>query len=149
MKPNSVSFEEVLSDQAIAALHNEMSLVYWRLNDMNAYEKAGSKFNEGDWGLCIAVFSLGFMSSFIQSRLDPEEMPLHKAIYQIAEAKFFKAGWGENASDVYHLCWSRISENKTYQMFYEMGQVSSANKNGIVKDVVLMFMTLYDLLKKS
>lgn len=149
MKPNSVSFEEVLSDQAIAALHNEMSLVYWRLNDMNAYEKAGSKFNEGDWGLCIAVFSLGFMSSFIQSRLDPDEMPLHKSIYQIAEAKFFKAGWGEKASDVYRLCWSRLSENKTYQMFYEMGQVSSSNKNGIVKDVVLMFMTLYDLLKKS
>lgn len=149
MKPNSVNFEDILSDQAITAIHNEMSLVYWRLNDMNAYEKAGSKFNEGDWGLCIAIFSLGFMSSFIQSRLDPEEMPLHKSIYQIAEAKFFKAGWGDEASDVYHLCWSRISENKTYQLFYEMGRVSSGNKNGVVKDAVLMFVTLYDLLKKS
>ena len=149
MKPNSVSFEEVLSDQAFAAIHNEMSLTYWRLNDMNAYKKAGPSFDEGDWGLCIAIFSLGFMSSFIHSRLDQSEMPLHISIYQLAEAKFFKAGWGDNASNVYHLCRSRIAENETYQMFYEMGQISSSNKNGIVKDVVLMFMTFYNLLDKN
>lgn len=149
MNPNNMSLEEVISDQAITAIKNEMSLVYWRLNDMNAYEKAGSKFDEGDWGLCIAIFSLGYINGFIQRRLDPNEIPLQKSIYQLAEAKFFKAGWGDEASNVYHLCWSRITDNETYQMFYRMGQVSSGNENGIVKDVALMFMTTYDLLDKN
>jgi len=149
MKPNSLSLEEVLSDQAITALRNEMFLVYWRLNDMNVYEKAGSKFDEGDWGLCVAIFSLGYMNGFIQRRLDPNEAPLQKSIYQLAEGKYFRGGWGDEASSVHHLCWSRISEQEECQMFYRMGQVSSGNENGIVKDVALMFMTTYDLLDKG
>jgi hypothetical protein len=92
---------------------------------------------------------LGYINGFIQRRLDPNEIPLQKSIYQLAEAKFFKAGWGDEASNVYHLCWSRITDNETYQMFYRMGQVSSGNENGIVKDVALMFMTTYDLLDKN
>ena len=143
MKPNTASLEEVISDGALTALRNEMSLVYWRLNNMNAYEKAGAKFDEGDWGLCMAVFSLGYMNGYIHRRLDPDEMPLHKSIYQLAEAKYFRAGWGDKAEEVFHTCWSRITEHEQFQSFYKMGQVASGNENGIVKDVALMFMTAY------
>lgn len=149
MNPNTQSIEEVLSDEAITALRNEMSLVYWRLNNMNAYEKAGSKFDEGDWGLCLTIFSLGYLNGYIQKRLDPAEMPLLKSIYQLSEAKFFKNGWGDEASSVHHLCWTRISEQDDYKMFYQMGQVASGNEGGIVKDVAFMFMTKYDLLDKN
>lgn len=149
MKPNTNSLEEVISDEAVTALRNEMSLVYWRLNNMNAYEKAGSKFDEGDWGLCLTVFSLGYLNGYIQKRLDPNEMPLLKSIFQLAEAKFFKNGWGEEASSVHHLCWTRISEQDDCQMFYQMGQVASGDENGIVKNVAFMFMTKYDLLDKD
>jgi hypothetical protein len=149
MNPNSLSLEEVLSEEAITALRNEMTLVYWRLNDMNVYEKAGARFDEGDWGLCMAVFSLGYINGFIQRRLDPSETPLQKSIYELAEAKYFRACWGDEASNVHHLCWTRISEQDEFQMFYRMGQVASGNEGGIVKDVAFMFMTKYGLLDED
>ena len=143
MKPNTKSLEEIISDESIVALQNEMSLVYWRLNNMKAYEKAGSKFDEGDWGLALSVFTLGYLNGYIQKRLDPDEMILHKSIYQLAESKYFRGGWGDKSEEVFHLCWTRITENEQYQLFYKMGQVASGNENGIVKDVVLMFSTIY------
>lgn len=147
MNPNKASLEEVISEEAITAIRNEMSLVYWRLNNMNAYEKAGDRFDEGDWGLCLTIFSLGYLNGYIQKRLDPNEMPLLKSIYQLTEAKFFRNGWGDEASSIHHLCWTKISEQDDCQMFFQMGQVASANESGIVKDVVLMFMTKHNMIE--
>lgn len=146
MKPNVISLEDIISDEAINVLRNEMSLVYWRLNNMRAYEKAGAKFDEGDWGICLTIFSLGYMNGFIHRRLDERELPLLKPIYELTQSKYFRSGWGDDATNVLNLCWRKISESEENQMFYKMGQVASGIVGGIVKDVVLMFMTKYDLL---
>lgn len=145
MKPNVLSLSEVLSYSALGSLHNEMALVYWRLNHLNAYEKAGDKFDEGDWGLYISLFSLGYLNGYIKNRLDEGELNQFEDIFEVAQNKHFRNFGGEDYQSLISRCWSEIQKGGECELFYNTGILSSQRTNGIAKDVVTMFVMKYNL----
>ena len=148
MKSNTLSLSEVLSSSALGGLQNEMALVYWRLNHFNAYEKAGNKFDEGDWGLYICLFSLGYLNGYIKNRLDEVELDQFEDIFKAAQNKYFRGFGGDDYQSLISRCWGDIQKGGEAELFYNTGILSSQRANGIVKDIVTMFVMKYDLFQK-
>ena len=141
------SYEELLSESAVSVLDNELRLCYSKLYAFDAFNKAGNKFDAGDWRMCIAYFGLGYLNSYINNRLDDNEKNIYQTIYSYAQSKFVGNIFGEsNSAFILSKCWEAINDGGEADLFFKTGFIASEDKNGARKHLITAFVMKYGLL---
>lgn len=137
---------DLLSHTAVNVLNQELKLCYAKLNSFNAFKKAGDKFDAGDWGMCIAIFGLGYLKTYIQNKLDESEMHFYNQVYENAQFQFIKNIFGETEAPLIHSkCLELINNRGEAKLFFDVGTVASEDKEGIRKHIATLFVTKYNL----
>ena len=147
MNNNQLTLKEVLSNSAVAVLDQELKIAYYRLNQFNAFAKAGDNFNADDWGFCLSLFSVGYLNCYIQNRLDGKELDMHSEIFSSAQSKFLNIMFpNQNLDSIILKIWFEIDSDSDLAMFYKSGIIAGDKVNGIYKDVAFIFTFKHKLL---
>jgi len=140
------NYFDLIPHAAVNVLNQELKLCYAKLNSFNAFNKAGDKFDAGDWGMCIAIFGLGYLKTYIQNKLDETEMHFFNQVYENAQLQFIVNIFGETeAASILNKCLELINNGGEAELFFNVGTVACEDKEGIRKHIATLFVTKYNL----
>lgn len=147
MNSTTQNYEQLVSTSAVIELEQELRLSYSKLYSFNAFSKAGDKFDAGDWGFCVAIFGLGYLTNYIQNRLDSGDKALYQNAFSNAQSQFIRNIFGEaNSTSIISKCWDAINSISEADLFFKTGAIASEDKEGARKHLITAFAMKYKIL---